>query len=68
MSGRIHLDFTNISVVLQCDDCPWWHGFAFDRIEAWTVARRHEEQHHPGARQADAALRHAVKRSTLSGG
>ena len=62
MSARIRLDATQHSVVVRCADCPWWYGFAADRVEGWTVARRHEEAQHPGSKQALSALRHAEQR------
>lgn len=55
----IFLDFTQLSVVVKCDQCPWWYGFGFDRLHGWTVARNHEQSVHPGDSQAAKALEKA---------
>jgi hypothetical protein len=52
----IRLDFTQLSVVVKCDECPWWYGFAFDRLHGWRVARDHEASVHPESFQAAKAL------------
>lgn len=68
----ITLDSTQISTVVLCSHCPWWHGFADSRDEGWTVGARHEQNLHPELDQARntrdkraSRARHAV--STLSG-
>lgn len=48
----ITLDSTQISTVVKCDDCPWWHGFADSRDEGWRVGAAHEKRAHPEAGQA----------------
>jgi hypothetical protein len=53
----IRLDSTQISTVVTCTRCPWWHGFADTRGEGWRVGARHEERAHPGDEQARNALR-----------
>ena len=53
----IKLDFTQQSVVVKCNECPWWSGFGFDKAEAWSVGARHEGQFHSAATQARDALR-----------
>lgn len=57
----ISLDYTQLSVVVRCDECPWWYGFGFDRIHGWTVGRDHELRVHPGYTQAASALMKAEK-------
>lgn len=56
------LDFTHHSVVVTCDECPWWSAFAFDREEGWTTARRHELQFHEGDLQAAKALGNLLRK------
>lgn len=58
----IKLDFTNHSVVVTCDKCPWWSAFAFDREEGWTTARRHELAFHEGDLQAAQALSQLLRK------
>lgn len=61
----IRLDFTQLSVVVKCDECPHWYGFAFDRLHGWRVAANHETNVHPESRQAEKALEkaeHAARR------
>lgn len=53
---RIKLDSTRISVVVTCTGCPWWHGFALDKIEGWTVGSRHQQRQHPETQQAEQNL------------
>lgn len=43
----IKLDRSPSSVLVVCDDCPWWHSFAFDYDDAEKRAIRHEENVHP---------------------
>lgn len=66
----IKLDSTNYSVVVLCDRCPWWYGFADHKAEGWRVGARHEERAHPDIDQARNTLdkrksraRHAVSQS-----
>lgn len=67
----IKLDSTQISTVVLCDLCPWWRGFADNRVAGWKVGGGHEERVHPELTQArraslmaqkaaDAANRHAA--------
>ena len=55
------LDFTQHSVVVKCDDCPFWYAFAFTRIEGWRSAANHEANVHPELNQARQALDKAEK-------
>lgn len=58
---RITLDATRISVVVRCTGCPWWFGFALDKVEAWTVGARHQRTHHALNQQAEQNLLRARK-------
>lgn len=60
-TARIVLDSTTISVAVRCTDCPWWYGFALDKIEGWTVGARHQRNHHPSVQQAEQNLIRARK-------
>ncbi|GAA4178961.1 hypothetical protein [Gryllotalpicola koreensis] len=42
----IKLDSTQISTVVLCTECPWWHGFADTKDEGWKVGARHEQAIH----------------------
>jgi hypothetical protein len=46
----IQFDQSSTSVVVTCEACPWWHGFAFTMTEAEASGLRHEEQVHPESR------------------
>lgn len=59
----IKLDSTQISTVVMCTRCPWWHGFADSRKEGWRVGARHEERAHPDSDNARAALAEADRRA-----
>jgi|GEM_PF-4023870 len=59
------LDCTQLSVVVLCRACPWWHGFAFDRLDGWAVADRHERAVHPESTQAASNLDKARKRAQI---
>jgi hypothetical protein len=68
----IKLDSTQISTVVTCTRCPWWHGFADSRTEGWRVGARHEERAHPDTDNARDALTARARRArhaeaTLSG-
>lgn len=43
----IKFDQSSTSVVITCDDCPWWHGFQFDLEQAERSGMRHETEVHP---------------------
>jgi len=43
----IKLDSSSSSVLVVCDDCPWWFSFAFEYDDAEKRAVRHEENVHP---------------------
>lgn len=58
---RVRLDATSISVAVRCSECVWWHGFALDKIEGWTVGARHQRRFHPGVQQAEQNLIRAKK-------
>lgn len=45
----IHLDQSSTSIVITCDDCPWWHGFQFELPKAEASGMRHEAEVHPDA-------------------
>jgi len=55
----ISLDYTQLSVVVICTDCPHWYGFGFDRLHGWRVGADHEDRVHPGREGAADALRKA---------
>lgn len=59
----IRLDFTQESVVIVCDTCRVWYGFAFTKLEAWERAAAHEQRSHPGEKQAQNALTTARRRA-----
>ena len=59
----IRLDFTQETVVIVCETCRVWHGFAFDKLEAWERAAAHEARTHPGLEQARNALTAARARA-----
>jgi hypothetical protein len=44
----IHFDQSSTSVVVTCEACPWWHGFAFTMPEGEASGLRHEAQVHEG--------------------
>jgi hypothetical protein len=48
----IKLDCTKHSVVITCDDCDYWYGFAHTRHEGLKTAARHEERVHPSEMRA----------------
>lgn len=60
-TSRIKLDSTRVSVVVTCTGCPWWHGFALDKIEGWKVGAGHQTRSHPGNQQAEQNLIRARK-------
>lgn len=62
----LRLDYTQYSVVVLCNDCPWWTAFAFDRTEGWTIAARHEQRTHPDQTQARVALAKHHERNALA--
>ncbi len=62
----IKLDKSAASVVVHCDDCPWWSAFAHTIAEGHTTAVRHETAVHPDTQQAAKAAslwrtRHAAR-------
>lgn len=56
----IRVDFTQHSCVAVCAACGW-RTLAGDRAEAWRRARTHEQQMHPGSRQATKAAYSATR-------
>jgi hypothetical protein len=64
----IRLDSTQISTVVTCTRCPWWHGFADSRAQGWRVGARHEERAHPDSDNARAALAESERRKRKNGG
>lgn len=67
MQSPIKLDRSSTGVVIVCAECPWWSAFRFTQEDAWAVAIRHEEDHHPerfeqrnAARQRDYMARVAL--------
>ncbi|WP_294947738.1 hypothetical protein [uncultured Microbacterium sp.] len=61
-SSRIWLDITPCSIVIVCNDCDHWRGFALNRDDAWQRAQAHEDLCHPGADQAaDAVAKRASR-------
>lgn len=58
-----YLDKSEISIVVKCGECDYWHGFALDLIEAWTVAARHESTFHSGHTNALKRLHDARRRA-----
>lgn len=61
----IKLDYTSLSVVVVCTDCPWWYGFGFDREDGWVTGTRHQSNVHPGENQAATARSMARARLAL---
>lgn len=61
----IRLDFTQESVVIVCETCRVWHGFGFDKLEAWERAAAHEARTHPESEQARKAF--ASARASAAG-
>lgn len=57
----IRLDVTQESVVIVCETCGVWFGFAFTKLEAWERAAGHEKRTHPGLTQAQNAFTHAQR-------
>lgn len=57
----IKLDKSACSIVVLCTDCPWWRGFALDRVEGWLVGRNHQARLHIGENQASIQLSQARK-------
>lgn len=55
---RLYVDVTESTVLIKCNDCPWWHALRFTREEAWRAGRDHETNVHPGSKQATAVLAH----------
>ncbi len=53
----IKLDCTKHSVVITCDECGHWYGFAFTRHEGLKTASRHEERCHANQYHSRDALR-----------
>lgn len=58
----IRLDSTQISTVVLCTRCPWWHGFADTRAEGWRVGASHETRAHPDTDNARDALASRARR------
>lgn len=52
----IHLDKSDVSIVVTCDLCDWWRAFALDTVEAWEYANRHNLAEHPDDHRASSAL------------
>lgn len=46
----IKLDRSTTGIVIHCEDHEWWRAFRFHKEDAWDVACRHEEDHHPSDR------------------
>jgi hypothetical protein len=44
----IKFDQSTSSVVVTCEECPWWRGFAFTMPEAEASGLRHEDLVHEG--------------------
>lgn len=69
----IKLDRSPSSVVVVCDDCPWWFAFAFTYDDAERRACTHEENVHPdstnmrdrAATRASMAKSRAAKRAAM---
>ena len=63
----IRLDCTRVSVVIVCETCGIWYGFAFTKLEAWERAAAHEKRAHPGDKQAQDALAKYLQRARHAG-
>lgn len=58
----IRLDCSRESVVIVCEECGIWQGFAWTKREAWERAAAHEARAHPSSTQARDALSTFLKR------
>lgn len=45
-------DKTSVSIVVKCDLCPWYSGFADTDESAMKVGAGHEQRNHPELTQA----------------
>ena len=63
-TSLIWLDITPCSIVIVCNECEHWRGFALNRDDAWARARAHEELCHEDSRQVQKVIeertRHAA--------
>lgn len=66
-TSLIWLDITPCSIVIVCNECPFWRGLALNRDDAWTRALAHAENCHPDeARQvADAVWKRQRRAAAL---
>lgn len=64
----IKLDRSTASgILVKCDECSYWHAFAWTNADAWAAGRRHEAAAHNtvsdrtrnASDQASARRRHA---------
>lgn len=51
---RIFRDISDPSILIGCNECPWWFAMRFDLLEAYRVGERHEIEVH-GVPVAEAA-------------
>lgn len=66
----IKLDKSAASFILvTCTECPYWNGYADagNIAQGWSVGATHEKALHPGDKQAQANLVHAVKDGATRG-
>ena len=54
------------TVVIVCDQCPWWSAIRFGMEQAHECAVSHEKRHHPGTEQARVAARRWRSRAMLT--
>lgn len=60
MNSPIRFDVSDRSVVIVCDDCPWWQALRLTLREARECAADHERQQHPGLDVHQAARRQRI--------
>ncbi len=65
-TSLIWLDITPCSIVIVCNQCDHWRGFALNRDDAWQRARAHEELCHPESRQVEKVLEQRARLAVSS--
>lgn len=60
------METTLAITVVRCHECPFWYAFADDKVQAWEVARVHEQRSHRGEKQALRALNSAKTRRRIA--
>lgn len=63
MTSPIHVDESNVLIVIHCDEHDWYRSCRFHRDEAHDAACAHEEREHPNDyRQRDARAKRVARR------